>query len=423
MLGSSRVKARTFHSFNHVGVTTTRTQRLANVLLSTRLGPITPYYGVVDGLCECGEPTTKKHKPGKHPRLVGYQSKNATIDLATITEWCDTFPIANFAVISGVATVVLDLDVRPGKNGVAELERLEREAGATVPPTVTVVSGSGSGAKHLYFRLPPSLQTLQKPKGTKGIDFLRTRQGVIVPGSLHESGNFYQFAPGLSPADVPVADLPPWLLETMQCPATSARVPGGPTTHNIGALFDEMLKIGPPPGSLSPGRLRPDEIVTRKMRNFPMRMYPDNTSFSDSHWAWTLARYCCHHWDQYLRIWQNSQIRTLPDTKCGRASYEANILEKAFHDQGQQWKNFKRRPVEQSANPALAKQMRKTSNHTEIPRSAIALAVLQANQHNPTMNDGDIAKVVNAAAKLDKIVTRKYVEQLRRRYAHMWNKA
>ena len=177
-------------------------ERLRNILVSTTLGPVTPYYGIVNGRCECSKPTgeypvrakggklkTVQHRPGKHPHGNDpkFQSK-ATKDTATIRQWIEQYPGANFGVIAGVETVVLDLDIRPEKNGVQEIAQLELTAGQTLPPTTTVLSGSGSGAKHLYFKIPSNLDQLQKPKGTKGIDFLRSKQGVIVPGSLHESG-------------------------------------------------------------------------------------------------------------------------------------------------------------------------------------------------------------------------------------------
>jgi len=282
-------------------------ERLKNILLCTTLGPVTPYFGIVDGKCECGKPKTKKHKPGKHPRLQGWQNENATTDHSTIRRWFALYPSANFAIISGVDSVVLDLDVRPDKNGVAEMEQLETAAGQALPPTVTVLSGSGTGAKHVYFAVPPDLDRLQKPKGTKGIDFQRNRQGVIVPGSLHESGLYYRFAPGLSPAEVELAELPEWLLEMMRKPGASSRGKSATVTDDIGQLFDDLLKEGPPPGSLAPGRLRPDEIVVRKMRTVPMRKYPADRSHSDSHWAWTLARNCCHRWDSICGSGRNHQ--------------------------------------------------------------------------------------------------------------------
>src|SRR5271157_403072 len=374
-------------------------ERLKNILASIKLGPIAPYWGVVNGQCECGKPKAKNHKPGKHPRAGGWQHKNATNDHAIISLWIGQYPNGNFAVITGIDTVVLDLDVRPseGKDGVAEMSALEATAGQQLPPTVTVLSGSGTGSKHLYFRVPKTVTHLQKPKGTKGIDFLRTSQGVVVSGSRHESGHFYEFAPGLSPAEIELADLPDWLLATMPKPTASTRT-ATTITNNIGDLFDELLKIGPPPGSMPPGRLRSDEIVKRKMRSVPMRRYPNDRSHSDSHWAWTLARNCCHHWDQYLRLWKDSAIRRLPGTKCGRASYEADILEKAFVAQKQQWvSKFKQRPLEKTANPPIAKYIRKqAATHRENPRSEITKAVLTLHHRKPDLDDTGIARALNA---------------------------
>ncbi|MCZ2154059.1 MAG: bifunctional DNA primase/polymerase [Bryobacterales bacterium] len=108
-------------------------ERLKNILLATTLGPVTPFYGIVNGTCECGKPKgesqvrgkggklkTVTHKPGKHPRDGGWQ-RNATTDHATIRQWFNQHPNGNFALVSGVETVALDFDVRPGKDGISEL--------------------------------------------------------------------------------------------------------------------------------------------------------------------------------------------------------------------------------------------------------------------------------------------------------------
>ena len=96
----------------------TPAERSKNILLAAKLGPLTPFFGIVNGRCECGKPKSQKHKPGKHPHGGGWQRQNATSDHATIAVWIGQYPNANFAVITGVDTVVLDLDVRPGKDGV-----------------------------------------------------------------------------------------------------------------------------------------------------------------------------------------------------------------------------------------------------------------------------------------------------------------
>lgn len=287
---------------------------------------------------------------------------------------------------------------------------------------VTVLSGSGTGAQHRYFKIPADVGQLQKPKGTKAIDFQRNAQAVIVPGSLHDSGNFYRFAPGLSPAEIELADLPEWLLDLMRKPnaQTRSQPTGAEITDDIEELFDELLNMGPPPGSMRPGRLRPDAVVQRKMKTVPMRMYPNDRSHSDSHWAWTLTKNTSHHWHQYLRLWKDSAIRKLPDTKCGRASYEADILNRAFLDQKQQWKNPKKRPIEATANPALAKHIRKLATHTEIPHSPIAVAVVKLKTRQPDLNDSDVAKTLNATGSFSRVVTRDNVKHIRRRYEHLW---
>jgi hypothetical protein len=396
-------------------------ERLRNIIESAKLGPLTPFWGLVNGVCECGKPKSERHKPGKHPRFGGWQDKQATTDPQTISRWVAEFPNANFAVITGVDTVVLDLDIRPGKNGVEELARLEAEAGQTIPPTVTVMSGSGTGAKHLYFTVPPDVANLQKPKGTKAIDFQRSLKAIIIPGSLHESGRSYEFAPGLSPAEVAVADLPGWLLALMQKSGSSIRIPGV-LTDDIGKLFEQLLKTGPPPGSTPPGRLRPDEIVKRKMKTVTMRKYPDDRSFSDSYWAWTLARNCCHHWDQFLRLWEASPIRKLPGTKCNRTSYEGPLLNKAFADQKQQWKSkLTKRSPGQSANPSIAKRVQKeAATHREVPRSPVTKAVLALHNQRPDLDDTGIARVLNETGQFEKPIPRNNVKRIRHSYPQYW---
>ena len=198
---------------------------------------------------------------------------------------------------------------------------------------------------------------------------------------------------------------------------------GTEITDDIEELFDELLKMGPPPGSPSPGRLRPDDVVMGKMKAVPMQRYHDDRSHSDSHWAWTLARNTCHHWEQFLRIWKDSAIRTLPDTKCGRASYEASILIKAFADQKQQWKNLKKRPIEQTANPDLAKEMRRLSGRLERPKSPIAIAVLDTNSHRPNLTDSEIAEQLNATDSFGRTISRDYVKHIRHRYNNLWTSA
>jgi hypothetical protein len=123
-----------------------------------------------------------------------------------------------------------------------------------------------------------------------------------------------------------------------------------------------------------------------------------------------------------LRLWKDSAIRKLAGTKCGRASYEADILEKAFAAQKQQWKSkLTQRPLEKTANPAIAKYIRKrAATHREEPRSPITKAVLALHHRKPDLDDNGIARVLNAKGTLDREVTRNNVKRIRHSYPHLW---
>jgi hypothetical protein len=344
----------------------TNKERLQTFLRSLTLGPLVLYHGVEDGHCDCGDlrlmipffdkgqRKLRKHNRAKHPWLLKWQ-ETATYDEKMVRSWLLEHPFANFAVLTGLKTVVLDLDVREGKDGIAELYALATSAHQNVPATVSVISGSG--ATHLYFNVPLEIDQLQKPKGTKGIDFQGIGKAAIAPGSRHINGNYYRFVPGLSPSEVAVANVPDWLLATMMRPAGKRSVSTSLNKfEDMDQFFDALASEGPPEHSMQPGRLRSDEAVAMKMKTVPMCRYPDDRSHSDSHWAWTLSRYCCHHWVQFVRIWRNSPIRRLSDTRCGDQNYERNILRRAFSDQRQQWVSKPlQRPTEQTANPTAVR--------------------------------------------------------------------
>ncbi|HTQ47469.1 MAG TPA: VapE domain-containing protein [Polyangiaceae bacterium] len=96
---------------------------------------------------------------------------------------------------------VVDLDVRPDKNGIDSLLAL-----GEVPDTLSVLTPSGG--VHLYFRLPAGvyIPTSRGELGP-GIDIKGEGGYVVGPGSPHKSGGIYQQEDG------PLADPPAWLLE------------------------------------------------------------------------------------------------------------------------------------------------------------------------------------------------------------------
>ena len=143
-----------------------------------------------DGFCECGNQTC--HSPGKHPRLPG-GFKIATRDKDQIRWWWTDWPNANIGVATGPASgcFVLDIDAKNG--GIESLAQIEAVHGQ-LPRTLEVLTGSGGGSRHLYFRYPIGLQIGNSAgRIAPGIDVRGDGGYVVAPPSRHISGNRYVF--------------------------------------------------------------------------------------------------------------------------------------------------------------------------------------------------------------------------------------
>jgi hypothetical protein len=114
-------------------------------------------------------------------------------------------PDANVGIACSGDCVVLDVDPRHGGN--ATLDQLARRHGA-VPVTWTAKTGGGW---HYFFRCKQEVRNSAGKIGD-GIDVRGNGGYVVAPPSLHVSGNRYSWAPGLAPADVPLAAMPEWLV-------------------------------------------------------------------------------------------------------------------------------------------------------------------------------------------------------------------
>jgi hypothetical protein len=147
--------------------------------------------------------------PGKHGRVDSWK-KRASNDPAQIERWAKEWAIANVGIATGEVSgvYVLDLD---GEEGKANLAALEQQHGP-LPQTVTVITGSGG--VHYYFKHPSGLPLSNSASTVAPKIDIRANGGfVIAPPSNHKSGGNYVFAPGLSFAEVEVADAPEWLIE------------------------------------------------------------------------------------------------------------------------------------------------------------------------------------------------------------------
>ena len=150
-------------------------------------------------------------KPGKAPVGKGWQIE-ATYDLDLLAgRWISPkFQTPqNIALCTGYGSNCWALDV-DGDAGKATLAQLEAEHGP-LPVTPKSLSGSGKGY-HLLFAVREGMDLRNSAKALgAGLDVRGEGGQIIAPPSLHESGGRYEWAPGLAPWDVPVADAPQWL--------------------------------------------------------------------------------------------------------------------------------------------------------------------------------------------------------------------
>jgi hypothetical protein len=129
-------------------------------------------------------------------------------DPDTIERWFAEVPDCNYGLALGAEYVVIDLDRKPGINGVAEFEKLCAENGIedfTLDLDTLMVQTPGGGW-HIYFK--SEYPCSNKNLFPEGIDVRGVQGYVVGPGSADSRGEWEVLQ-----ADAPIMDLPGWLDE------------------------------------------------------------------------------------------------------------------------------------------------------------------------------------------------------------------
>jgi Bifunctional DNA primase/polymerase, N-terminal/DeoR-like helix-turn-helix domain len=243
-----------------VSAETTLTAALHLASQGVAIVPLWPLTRTPSGLvCTCSA-GTRCPSAGKHPigALAPRGSYSATDDAATIKGWWQACPNANVGM--GVRDrVVVDVDPRNG--GVASIAALESAVGE-FPPTITVFTGGGG--LHFYFAHPGGRVHGQLSE-FPGIDFKCEGSLVVLPPSLHLSGERYEWADGADPNSVAVAAMPQKLAELLRIDeipaATRARTgPRAPMWERGEAL----LRFGDTHGRYGGDASRLSYAITRE---------------------------------------------------------------------------------------------------------------------------------------------------------------
>lgn len=163
---------------------------------------------------------------GKHPR-THRGLHQATTDVHQIRAWWSRWPAANIGVATGPASglLVLDIDL---PDGPASLDRLQAEHGSL---PATCEQRTGSGGRQLLFAYPDG-QVGNRAAVLPGVDVRGDGGYVVVPPSLHTSGNRYNWVGRVRPAQPPG-----WLLSLIDRTRqrTAALVPHDPQSLPAGS--------------------------------------------------------------------------------------------------------------------------------------------------------------------------------------------
>lgn len=147
---------------------------------------------------------------GKVPVQKAWQ-KRKPAELSEVEKWVRGG--ANLGLRTGKVSGVIAID-DDSVDGSAALT-------LNLPPTVTVITGTGK--RHYYFKAPVDFAVGNSVKTlADGIDVRGDGGQVVFVGSTHpDTGRPYVWAPGLSPDEVAIADLPAGILDRLR-----PKVPG-----------------------------------------------------------------------------------------------------------------------------------------------------------------------------------------------------
>ncbi|MGD0290114.1 MAG: bifunctional DNA primase/polymerase [Candidatus Binataceae bacterium] len=149
---------------------------------------------------------------GKEP-LTPHGFKDATNGPAQIDASWKRWPSANVSIATGAASGVVVLDVDPRHGGDETLAALEAGHGK-LPDAPTVLTGGGG--LHQYFKHPGDV--IHNSAGTAlgpGLDIRGDGGYVIAPPSIHPNGKEYLWEVSSRIDEVPLPELPAWLLELL----------------------------------------------------------------------------------------------------------------------------------------------------------------------------------------------------------------
>ena len=171
---------------------------------------------------------------GKRPLIKDWPTK-ASNDEGIIDQWFLEWPDANIGVVTGAISGIFVLDIDPRNNGQETLEKLEQQHGR-LPETLT--SNTGGGGQHRLFKYPEGIK-IKSTKIPDGIDVQSDGKFIVLPPSIHSSGNKYEWVDDTTP----IAEAPEWLVDLINKPKKVGVNPTDVQKISLGERDDTLASM------------------------------------------------------------------------------------------------------------------------------------------------------------------------------------
>tara|TARA_R110000851_G_scaffold187318_1_gene337112 strand:+ start:18527 stop:20896 length:2370 start_codon:yes stop_codon:yes gene_type:complete len=193
------------------------------------------------GNCSCGWDDCKN--PGKHPSSKNWAQMPA-MSVDAIDALFEAGSIRHgMGVILDTNIVIVDIDVKNG--GLASLEKLETDLGETLEHNSTFIvdSGSGGGSRHYWFSKDENVKVKKTTKEYPGIDFLSAGCFVVMPNSVHKSGNTYSFPYAKKANPAKLTEAPQDLIDIIERRHSISEASSEPGSCEIAELREALAAI------------------------------------------------------------------------------------------------------------------------------------------------------------------------------------
>ncbi len=174
----------------------------------------------------------------KIPLVSWTQYQFSRPSVQTLAAWFNHDCSVNIGVVTGKVSNIIVLDV----------DDTNATQGKQLPPTPC--SRSGGGGLHYFFKWP-GFTVKNFTRKIPGVDLRGDGGFVVLPNSLHASGNIYEWL--IDPLDTPIADAPDWLLSIIEkgnnhqnnnIPFEPDIIPVGQRNAGLAAIAGALRKRG-----------------------------------------------------------------------------------------------------------------------------------------------------------------------------------